>query len=81
MEEKPRSPIERLTFVGRLLLLGTLVLFGGAFYFYYMYLVEHLPSGHYFLVRFWLPVVVACPIFFFLAAWILGRCGIRIYKK
>lgn len=57
------------------------LIFGGVFYLYYMYLGEHLPPGHYLLILFWLPVAIACPIFFFLVAWFLERCGVRIYKR
>ena len=81
MEDQPRNPLEKLTFVGRLLIIVSLLLFGGVFYYYYLYLAEHLPPGHYMLILFWLPVAIGCVVFFFLAAWLLERCGIRIYKR
>jgi hypothetical protein len=80
MDEPPRNPLEKLTFAGRLLIIVTAFLFGCLFYYYYMYLAEHLPPGHYMLILFWLPIAIGAVIFFFFTAWILERCGVRIYR-
>src|ERR1051325_5755505 len=81
VEQMRPSPVDKLTIPGRLLLILTILLFGGTCFFYFMYVVQDLPSGRYPVFMFWFPVALVSAIFFLIAAWILERLGIPIYKR
>jgi len=79
----PRSPnpIEKLTIPGRLLLVVTFLLFGGGFFYSFLFVGERMPPGQYPLVVVCLPILLVCFFFFLAVAWLLEKCGIRIYVK
>ncbi len=79
MNERRPTPIEKLTISGRLLLVVTVLLFGSAFYFSFLYVADHFPPGSYPLIVILMPTCLACFFFFLTAAWLLERCGIQIY--
>lgn len=80
MEDRPPSPIDKLTIPGRLLLIGSLVLFGIGFYFAFIG-VEDWPAGTYPLFVILMPVGFGTCIFYFGGAWILERLGVQIYVR
>jgi predicted MFS family arabinose efflux permease len=80
-QEVPSSPIEKLTICGRLLLFVTLLLFCSGFYFSFLYVSDHLPSGSYPLFAVLMPTGTACLFFFLIAGWLLERAGVKIYNS
>jgi len=80
MEEHRPSPIDHLTKAGRLLLVGTLLLFGGGFYITFLYIDENFPPDRYPMLVILMPTCLVCFFLFLLTAWILKRCGIPIRK-
>ena len=80
MEDPPQSPIDKLTKAGRVLLIGTFLLFGLGLYLSFVVL-QDFPAGGYPLAVFVLPVLVACFLFFLIGARILERCGIRVHAE
>ena len=81
MEERRPNPIEKLTIAGRLLLVVTLVLFSSGFYFSFLFIADHFPPGSYPLIVILMPTCLLCFFFVLVAAWLLERCGIRIYAN
>lgn len=81
MEEHRPSPIDNLTVAGRLLLVGTLLLFGGGFYITIFYLADNFPPGQYPILVLLFPTCLVCFFIVLLTAWILRRCGIPIRKS
>lgn len=80
-DEQPSSPLNKLTFAGRLLLLIDLVLFIGGTALYICDFLPHFPTGSYPILMFAIPVGLGCFFFFLSFAWGLERVGIRIYKR
>jgi len=85
-QQRPRDPLSLFTFVGRLLVLVTLLLVGGMFYWFVMFVNDKaesgiLPSGHYSVAFLLIPAVIVALIFFVVVSFILERVGIRIYSK
>jgi hypothetical protein len=76
----PSSPLNKLTFVGRLLLLIHLVLFVGGTALYICDFLPQFPPGRYPVLMFAIPVGLVCFFLFLLLAWLLERVGIRVYK-
>ncbi len=79
MEERHPNPIEKLTIVGRILLIVTFLLFGGGFVFSFLFVADNFPPGQYPLIVILMPVGVGCFFFFLVAAWIIEKCGVKIY--
>ena len=75
------GPADWLTVPGRLLLIFTLIGFGGGFTWYTLWALETLPSGSYPFLFFVFPVLLAAAVFFFATAFLLERLGIRIYRR
>ena len=82
MEERPPNGIEKLTIPGRLLLLVTVLLFVGGAYLTFYVVAMHFPSGSYPVFVIPMPAGdLELQLFFFIAARILERCGVRIYAR
>lgn len=81
MEDRTPSPIDKLTIPGRLLLIGTLFLFGLGFYWSFMFFGRNFPPGSYPVIFMCMPVFIACFLFFVGGAWMLERCGVQVYNK
>jgi hypothetical protein len=74
------------TFAGRLLLLATLLLVGGMFYWVVIFLNDKtqsgiLPSGHYPLAFLLIPGAIAAAVFFVVVSFILELIGVKIWRK
>ncbi|MCW5550919.1 MAG: hypothetical protein KIS67_02010 [Verrucomicrobiae bacterium] len=85
-QRSPKDPLRMFTFAGRLLLLATLVIIGGMFYWFVMFVHDKvqsgaLPSGHYAVAFLLIPAVIVAGLFFGLASLILERLGVRIWRK
>jgi hypothetical protein len=80
-DERRPTLIEKLTLVGRLLLLCTFGLFGTGFYYSLFFFHHNFPTGNYPVAFILIPVVIGCFLFFLIVAWILELCGIRIYAR
>lgn len=79
MEERHPNPIKKLTIVGRILLVVTFLLFGGGFVSTFFFVADNFPPGRYPLIVILMPVGVGCFFFFLFAAWIIEKCGVKIY--
>jgi hypothetical protein len=77
----PQSPLEKLTFTGRMLLLGHLLLFVGGSILYVCDAIPRLPAGRYPLLLFIVPVGIGCLFSFLILTWLLERAGVKIYKR
>ncbi len=66
---------------GRLLLIGTIVACGAVLYWYVAVTLPDLPGGRYPLIMWVVPVLLAAFFFFLLAAFVLERLGVRIYRR
>ena len=60
----PKDPLRAFTFAGRLLLIATLLVAGGVFYWNVMFVNDNLPAGHYPVAFLLIPVVIGAAIFF-----------------
>ncbi len=78
-EDRPPSPIDKLTFAGRLLLISTMLLFGGGFYVSFLFIGENFPSGSYPLIIVILPICITCFLYFLVGVWILRRLGVQVF--
>jgi hypothetical protein len=81
----PKDPLRMFTFAGRLLVLATLLVVGGMFYWFVMFVngeVENgvLPSGRYPIAFLLIPGVIVACLFFGLASLALERFGVRIWR-
>ena len=79
--QPPRDPLRMFTFAGRLLALATMLVAGGVFYWFVMFVNDKLPSGRYPIPFLLIPVVIGAAVFFIVIAFLLGLVGIRICKK
>ena len=77
----PQDPLRAFTFVGRLLLIATLLVAGGVFYWFVMFVNDHLPSGHYPVAFLLIPVVIGAAVFFILVSSICQLVGIRVWRE
>lgn len=85
-QQPPKDPLRILTFAGRLLLLATLLVFGGAFYIFVMFMKDKvesgiLPSGHYSVAFLLIPGGIGAAVFFVVVSFILELLGVRIWSK
>jgi hypothetical protein len=77
----PRDPLRAFTFVGRLLIIATLLVAGGVFYWFVMFVKDNLPSGHYPVAFLLIPVVIGAAAFFFLVSSVFQLVGIRVWRE
>jgi len=80
-QEPPPSILHKLTFAGRLLLLIHLILCIGGSALYICAFLPKFPTGSYPILMFVIPVMLACFFLFLTTAWLLGRVGVKIYKR
>ena len=76
-----QGPADWLTVPGRLLLIVSLAGWGALLYFYVTGTVDDLPRGRYPIVLWVLPVTIAAFAFYMVVAFILEKCGVRIYRQ
>ena len=74
------------TFAGRLLLLATVLIVGGAFYVFVMFVHDKvesgiLPSGRYPVAFLLIPCVMVAAVFFAVLSFVLELVGVRIWSK
>jgi hypothetical protein len=69
------------TFAGRVLALATLLVVGGMFYWFVMFVNDNLPSGRYPVAFLLMPGVIVALVFFVVLSFVLELVGIRIWKK
>jgi hypothetical protein len=75
------GPIDWFTVPGRLLFILTNVACAGAFVVYFLAIADDLAPGSYPVLLFVLPVLLAGFFFFLIAAWVLERLGIPMYRR
>jgi len=85
-QRPPKDPLRMFTFAGRLLVLATLIIVGGMFYWFVMFVNDKaesgiLPSGHYSVAFLLIPGVIVALIFFVVVSFILELVGLRIWSK
>ena len=85
-QQPPRDPLRMFTFAGRLLLLATVLIVGGAFFVFVMFVNDKvesgiLPSGHYPVAFLLIPCVMVAAAFFLVVSFVLERVGVRIWSK
>ena len=76
-----KDPLRALTFVGRLLLLLTLIVAGGVFYYFVMYVLPDLPVRSYPIVFLLIPVLIGAGVFFIVVSLILQVCRIPVWTE
>ena len=69
------------TFAGRLLGLATLLVVGGVFYWFVMFVNDNLPSGRYPIAFLLIPGVIVALVFFVVTSFILELIGVQIWRK
>ena len=79
--QPPRDPLRAFTFAGRLLVIATIMVSGGIFYWYVMFVNENLPAGHYPIAFLLIPVVLGAAVFFGVVSLILRLFGIPVLRK
>jgi membrane protein implicated in regulation of membrane protease activity len=75
------GPADWFTPAGVLLLAATIIGFAALFYFYFMGTIFSLPAGSYPVVMWVIPVAIVALVFFFIAARVLEKCGVVIYRR
>jgi hypothetical protein len=85
-KQTPKDPLRMFTFAGRLLVLVTLLIIGGMFYWFVMFVNDKvesgaLPSGHYAIAFLLIPAVIVAGLFFAVVSLILEKLGVRIWRK
>src|SRR4051812_44766847 len=82
MQKGPsKDPLRGLTFVGRLLLLATLIVAGGVFYYFVMYVLKDLGARSYPVAFLLIPVVIGAGVFFLVVSLILQACRIPVWAE
>jgi uncharacterized PurR-regulated membrane protein YhhQ (DUF165 family) len=76
-----KDPLRALTFVGRLLLLMTLIVAGGVFYYVVMYVLKDLPVRSFPVAFILIPVVIGAGVFFLVVSLILQVCRIPVWTE
>ena len=69
------------TLAGRILALITLLIVGGVFYWFVMFVNDNLPSGGYPIAFLLIAGVIVAGVFFVFLSFILELMGIRIWRK
>jgi hypothetical protein len=85
-QKPPKGLLGRLTVVGRIVALASLVSVGGTLYWFLMFLNENvrdkaLPSGHYPLAFLLIPAVIVALVLFVVGSFVLELLGVQIWKK
>ncbi len=85
-QKAPRDPLRMFTFAGRLLVLGTLAIIGGMFYWFVLFVNDKvqsgvLPLGHYSIAFLLIPGAILGLLVFGVASLVLERLGVRIFNK
>ena len=85
-QQPPRDPLRMFTFAGRVLFLATVLVVGGMFYFFVMFVNDKvesgtLPSGHYSVPFLLIPGVIVAAIFFIVISFVLELVGVQIWRK
>jgi hypothetical protein len=85
-QRPPNDPLRMFTFAGRLLLLATILIVGGMFYWFVMFVNDKvqrgdLPFGHYSVAFLLIPGVIVAAIFFVVVSFILELVGVQIWRK
>jgi hypothetical protein len=80
-QQPPKDPLRAFSFVGRLLILATLLVAGGIFYWFVMFVNESLPSGRYPVAFLLIPVVIGAAVFFIAVSLILQLFGVRVWRE
>jgi len=75
------GPADWFTPVGILLLAATIIGFVVVFYFFFMGTIFILPPGRYLVVMWVAPVAIVALVFFLIAALVLEKCGIPIFRR
>lgn len=75
-----RQMADVFTVPGRLLIIATIILAACGTYGVIALFIETLPPGSYPLLLFGAPVLLASGLFFFVAAVILTRLGVKIFQ-
>ncbi len=79
-QKPPKDPLRAFSFAGRFLLIATLSVAGGGFYWFVMFVNDNLPSGSYPVAFLLIPVVIGAATFFVLGSLILRIVGIRVWR-
>src|SRR5262245_25413810 len=79
--QPPRDPLRAFTFAGRLLVIATIIIAGGVFYWYVMFVNDNLPSGRYPVAFLLIPVAIAAAVFFGVVSLILRLFGVRVWRE
>lgn len=80
-DQKPSSePLGFLTPVGRLLLVATMLIAAGGFYFFVVFVNDSLPSGSYPVAFLVIPGLLGAVAFFVIATFVLRLFGIRVWR-
>ena len=77
----PKSPLRAFTFAGRLLLIATLIVGAGLFYWNVMFVNDNLPARRYPLAFLLIPVVIGAALFFGIVSLILRFFGVRVWRE
>ena len=80
-EPRPRDPLRAFTRAGRLLVVATIIVAAGLFYWCVMFINDYFPSGRYPLAFFLIPVFIGASIFFGIVSLILRIMGIRVWRE
>jgi hypothetical protein len=82
MAENPRRkhPMEKFTIPGRLLIIATIIVAGGLFYWNVMFINANFPAGHYPIPFILIPVLIGSAIFYGIFYFILRCFGVRISR-
>jgi hypothetical protein len=76
----PRDPLRAFTLAGRLLVIATILVASGVFYWFVMFINDNLPSGRYPVAFLLIPVVIGAAVFFLVVSLILRLVGVRVWK-
>jgi hypothetical protein len=76
-----RDPLRGFTFAGRLLVIATIIVAGGLFYWCVMFVNDYFPARRYPLAFFLIPVFILAMIFFGIISLLLRLVGIRVRKE
>ena len=80
-QQPPRDPLRAFTFAGRLLVIATLLVAGGVFYWFVMFVNDNLPSGRYPVAFLLIPVVIGAAAFFVILSLLLRLAGVRVWRE
>ncbi len=84
--QSPKHPLSMFTLAGRLLVLATLLILGGIFFWFVMFVKDEvergtMPSGSYPIAFLLIPGVTFAGLFFGVLSLILEKLGVQIWSK